>query len=53
VSWLADDRLFAPDADLDDALDGSGSVRASRRPAGDVPSVERAILELRRRATAT
>jgi len=49
VSWLSDDRLFAPDADLDDALDevGIGPREPDGRP-GDVPSVERAILELRR-----
>jgi ubiquinone/menaquinone biosynthesis C-methylase UbiE len=49
VSWLSDDRLFGPDADLDDALDevGIGPREPDGRP-GDVPTVGRAILELRR-----
>jgi SAM-dependent methyltransferase len=49
VSWLADDRVFAPDIDLDHALDevGIGPREPDARP-GDVATVERAIFELRR-----
>ena len=49
VSWLAEDRVFAPDLDLDDALDelGIGPREPDDRP-GDLPSVEGAIQPLRR-----
>ena len=49
VTWLADDRAFAPDADFDAALDevGIGAREWEARP-GDVPSVEAAISQLRR-----
>ena len=49
VTWLADDRAFAPDADFDDALDevGIGAREWDDRP-GDVPSVQSAIRQLRR-----
>ena len=49
VTWLADNRAFAPDADFDDALDevGVGAREWEDRP-GDVPSVDRAISQLRR-----
>ena len=49
VTWLADDRPFAPDADFDAALDevGIGAREWDDRP-GDVPSVGGAIHQLRR-----
>jgi SAM-dependent methyltransferase len=49
VSWLVDDRVFAPDIDLDDALDeiGIGPRESDGRP-GDLLSVEAAIQQLRR-----
>jgi SAM-dependent methyltransferase len=49
VTWLADNRAFAPDADFDDALDevGVGAREWENRP-GDVPSVAGAIGQLRR-----
>lgn len=49
VSWLADDRVFKPDIDLDDALDevGIGPREPDGRP-GDLESVEAAIAQLRR-----
>jgi SAM-dependent methyltransferase len=49
VSWLTDDRVFAPDIDLDDALDevGIGPRESDGRP-GDLASVENAIRQLRR-----
>lgn len=49
VTWLADDRAFAPDADFDAALDevGIGAREWNDRP-GDVPSVESATAQLRR-----
>ena len=49
VTWLADDRAFAPDADFDAALDevGIGAREWEDRP-GDVPSVDGAIHQLRR-----
>jgi ubiquinone/menaquinone biosynthesis C-methylase UbiE len=49
VTWLADNRAFAPDADFDDALDevGIGAREWEDRP-GDVPSVARAIGQMRR-----
>jgi enediyne biosynthesis protein CalE5 len=49
VSWLQDDRAFAPDLIFDevlDALDIPGSEFDGR--SGDLPSVERAAGELRR-----
>jgi ubiquinone/menaquinone biosynthesis C-methylase UbiE len=49
VSWLADDRGFAPDADLDDALDEIGvEARDWEDRPGDIPSVENAVGQLRR-----
>jgi ubiquinone/menaquinone biosynthesis C-methylase UbiE len=49
VTWLSDNRAFAPDADFDDALDevGIGAREWDDRP-GDVPSVEAAARQLRR-----
>ena len=49
VSWLDDDRVFAPDIDLDDALDevGIGPREPDGRP-GDLLSVEAAVQQLRR-----
>ena len=49
VSWLAEDRVFGPDLDLDDALDeiGIGPREPDDRP-GDLSSVEGAIRQLRR-----
>ena len=49
VTWLQDDRVFAPDIDLDDALDevGIGAREPDGRP-GDVESPEHAVRELRR-----
>ena len=49
VTWLADDRAFAPDADFDAALDevGIGAREWDDRP-GDVPSVDGAVNQLRR-----
>lgn len=49
VTWLADNRVFKPDDDLDDALEdvGIGPREPDGRP-GDVESVDRAIHELRR-----
>ena len=49
VSWLEDDRLFAPDATFDDVLDEFDfEERAGDGRSGDIPSVERAAGELRR-----
>jgi ubiquinone/menaquinone biosynthesis C-methylase UbiE len=49
VTWLSDDRAFAPDADFDVALDevGIGAREWEDRP-GDVPSIDAAINQLRR-----
>lgn len=49
VTWLADDRAFAPDADFDAALDevGIGAREWDDRP-GDVPTVDAAVNQLRR-----
>ena len=49
VTWLADDRVFAPDADFDGALDevGIGAREWNDRP-GDVPSVASSAAQLRR-----
>jgi len=49
VTWLADDRVFAPDADFDGALDevGIGARESDDRP-GDVPSVASSAAQLRR-----
>ena len=49
VSWLEDDRLFAPDETFDDVLDEFGfEARAGDGRSGDIPSVDRAAGELRR-----
>lgn len=49
VTWLADDRAFAPDADFDGALDeiGIGAREWEDRP-GDIPSVAAAVRQMRR-----
>jgi ubiquinone/menaquinone biosynthesis C-methylase UbiE len=49
VTWLADDRVFAPDTDFDAALVevGIGAREWDERP-GDVPTVDAAINQLRR-----
>ena len=49
VSWLADDRAFAPDADFDGALEeiGIGAREWDDRP-GDLASVGGAAAQLRR-----
>jgi ubiquinone/menaquinone biosynthesis C-methylase UbiE len=49
VSWLADERAFAPDADFDAALEeiGIGPRDWDDRP-GDLPSVDAAIAQMRR-----
>jgi SAM-dependent methyltransferase len=49
VSWLRDDRVFAPDAMFDEVLDELGIPgRELDGWSGDLPSVERAAGELRR-----
>jgi SAM-dependent methyltransferase len=49
VTWLADDRPFAPDADFDGALEDSGmETREWDDRPGDVPSVDSAAAQLRR-----
>jgi SAM-dependent methyltransferase len=49
VSWLQDDRRFAPDEAFDDVLDAAGiGAREGDGRSGDLPSVERAAAELRR-----
>ncbi|OGO58591.1 MAG: hypothetical protein A2Z32_07725 [Chloroflexi bacterium RBG_16_69_14] len=49
VTWLEDDRVFLPDVTFDDALDDIGiGARQPDGRSGDLPSVERAIAELRR-----
>jgi len=49
VSWLEDDRRFLPDAIYDEVLDDIGlEARGADGRSGDVPSVERAVGELRR-----
>ncbi len=49
VTWLADDRPFAPDRIFDALLDEFGYDEEEDRPrTGDLPSVERAAAELRR-----
>jgi ubiquinone/menaquinone biosynthesis C-methylase UbiE len=49
VSWLADERAFAPDADFDAALEeiGIGARDWDDRP-GDIESVAAAIAQMRR-----
>jgi ubiquinone/menaquinone biosynthesis C-methylase UbiE len=49
VTWLVDDRAFAPDRIFDQLLDEAGFDDAIDPPrSGDIPSVERAAAELRR-----
>lgn len=49
VTWLVDERAFKPDRIFDDLLDEFGFEDEEDRPrTGDIPSVERAIGELRR-----
>lgn len=49
VTWLVDDRAFAPDRIFDGLLDEFGFDDEVDRPrSGDIPSVDRAIAELRR-----
>ena len=49
VTWLVDDRAFKPDRIFDGLLDEFGFEDEEDRPrTGDIPSVERAIGELRR-----
>ena len=49
VTWLVDDRAFKPDRIFDGLLDEFGFEDEEDRPrTGDIPSVERAITELRR-----
>ena len=49
VSWLQDDRPFEPDMVFDDILDDLGiGAREGDGRSGDLPSVGRAIGELRR-----
>jgi len=49
VTWLVDERAFKPDRIFDGLLDEFGFEDEEDRPrTGDIPSVERAIGELRR-----
>ncbi len=49
VTWLVDERAFAPDRIFDAMLDEFGFEDEEDRPrTGDIPSVERAASELRR-----
>ena len=49
VTWLVDERAFPPDRIFDALLDEFGFEDEEERPRiGDIPSVERAISELRR-----
>ena len=49
MTWLADERAFAPDRIFDALLDEFGfEDEPGRRRTGDIPSVERAAGELRR-----
>ena len=49
VTWLVDERAFAPDRIFDQLLDEAGFEDAIDPPrSGDIPSVERAASELRR-----
>jgi ubiquinone/menaquinone biosynthesis C-methylase UbiE len=49
VTWLADDRSFAPDTDFDAALEDVGiEAREWDDRPGDVPSVSAAVSQLRR-----
>jgi ubiquinone/menaquinone biosynthesis C-methylase UbiE len=49
VTWLVDERVFPPDRIFDGLLDEFGFEDEEDRPrTGDIPSVERAIDELRR-----
>jgi ubiquinone/menaquinone biosynthesis C-methylase UbiE len=49
VTWLVDERAFPPDRIFDALLDEFGFEDEEERPrTGDIPSVERAIGELRR-----
>jgi ubiquinone/menaquinone biosynthesis C-methylase UbiE len=49
VTWLVDERAFAPDRIFDALLDEFGyDDEEDRRRSGDIPSVDRAAAELRR-----
>ena len=49
VTWLVDERAFKPDRIFDRLLDEFGFQDDEGRPrTGDIPSVERAVAELRR-----
>jgi SAM-dependent methyltransferase len=49
VTWLVDERVFKPDRIFDGLLEEFGFEDEEDRPrTGDIPSVERAIAELRR-----
>ena len=49
VTWLVDERSFKPDRVFDDLLADFGFEDEEDRPrSGDIPSVERAVAELRR-----
>ena len=49
VTWVEDDRIFLPDVTFDDVLDEVGiGARGDDGRSGDLPSVERAVGELRR-----
>ncbi|HET8786859.1 MAG TPA: class I SAM-dependent methyltransferase [Candidatus Limnocylindrales bacterium] len=49
VTWLVDERAFKPDRVFDDLLAQFGFEDEEDRPrSGDIPSVERAVAELRR-----
>jgi len=49
VTWLVDERSFAPDRIFDTLLDEFGFEDEEERPrSGDIPSVERAATEMRR-----
>ena len=49
VSWLADDRAFPPDADLDATLDEIGiEAREWDDRPGDIPSLANAVAQLQR-----
>ena len=49
VTWLDDERVFIPDAIFDEILDDLDiDARGANGRSGDIPSVERAVGELRR-----
>jgi ubiquinone/menaquinone biosynthesis C-methylase UbiE len=49
VTWLVDERAFKPDRIFDRLLDEFGFMDEEDRPrTGDIPSIERAVAELRR-----